>query len=615
MGRRIFDERKFSVSGRVLPLDAVRLFSDGGYEINPELIPYVIEKAEEVLEKEIPQLYATEYMMFLRNGNRNIYEASYFERRDMMLTLAIAEYIEKKGRFTDKLINVTWLILEETSWVIPAHNKQKKSMSCPLPYAFRGDADFVDLFSAATGADLAVVYYLCRDAFDAVTPLINERILFELECRIVKPYLDDRCVLENFWWTGISGKQINNWCPWIISNLLTVAAMAVKNDTERTLIVHRSLPFLDNFTELYHPDGGCDEGPSYWGAAGGALFDCLVLLDRLTDGYVNVFDDPLIKNMGEYIVKVTVNRDRVLNFADSPAKLSPSGTLVYHWGRAVGSDMMANYAAWRLDEKLFSISSRLGFHPFRTLKNLTTPRLPREELCLPQRAFIGGIDVAVTRESDKLNTGLYLALKGGHNKESHNHNDVGNFIVFADDKPIFIDCGSGTYTKKTFSSDRYSIWAMRSEYHNCATVNGYNEQVGADAFATVTEYDGKTGRMTLDLTTAYPADAGLRSYTRSAVLENSTVIVEDNVEFLNTGSVVFNLITTATPDEVGDGYFVLQGRRVEFDRSLCFESELLDNSEPETEAIPARWDTDRIRRITLRTAKDFQKGKFILKIK
>ena len=43
---------------------------------------------------------------------------------------------------------------------------------------------------------------------------------------------------------------------------------------------------------------------------------------------------------------------------------------------------------------------------------------------------------------------------------SHGHNDSGSFIVFQDGEPLFIDIGVGTYEKKTFSKERYTIFSM-----------------------------------------------------------------------------------------------------------------------------------------------------------
>ncbi|WP_259391711.1 heparinase II/III-family protein [Paenibacillus thiaminolyticus] len=98
-----------------------------------------------------------------------------------------------------------------------------------------------------------------------------------------------------------------------------------------------------------------------------------------------------------------------------------------------------------------------------------------EPPALPLDRWMPGVEVMVARERGD---GWFLAAKGGHNDESHNHNDIGSFIVYADQCPLWIDAGVGTYTAKTFSPERYSIWTMQSGYHNVPTVNGAEQAPG-----------------------------------------------------------------------------------------------------------------------------------------
>ena len=616
MGRRVFEERKYNVDRRVLSYDDFKLFSDleQGFTINEEQIPRIIKQAEEALAKDIPQLYAHEFMMFRRDGNRSIFESRYFPRRDMALKLALGEYIEKQGRFTDKLIDVLWLILEETTWVLPAHNPSKPGVDCCLPYAYQGEVDYIDLFAATTAATLSWIYYLCHDILDKVTTLVTDRMLFELDRRIIKPFMNDCHLWNKMWWSGIHNNSVNNWCPWIVSNILTVGALTVKDLTLRTMIVRRAMPMLDAFTQIYHPDGGCDEGPSYWGAAGAALFNaCLVLYD-MTNGYINVFDDPLIKNMGEYAVKVVVTPNRVLNFADSPSRVSPSPVMLYHWGQLCDSEMMTTYGQWKLNGDLPPASVDSS-QPYRGMRFLTTPRLDKAQFIAPKNFYIGGLEVAGSREGNEIAKGLYVALKGGHNAESHNHNDVGNIIVFSDDKPLFIDAGSGRYTRRTFSGERYTIWAMCSDYHNCATFNGVTQKAGSQARSTDTVYDPETGKMTLNLATAYPAEANIASYTRSAELADSVITIVDDVALNDEGKVMFSYLVRVKPEEVGEGYFIIEGRKVSYDPNLEYEIEELDKTWPEVAGIPGGWDAEVLCRIKLTDKEPVKAKKYVMTVK
>lgn len=623
MGRKIFEERDFKLANRIVSFEKFKLFTDmpEGFNINKGYYPIIIKAGEKRLSEDIPQLYASEYMMFKRNGNRNVYEASYFKRRYALLELTLAEYVEGKGRFIDKIIDVLWLMLEETTWVLPAHNPSKEGVNTILPYAYAGHVDYIDLFSASTAATIALTYYLLREKLDEVTSLITERMLYELNRRIIEPYMTDEDLYNKMWWSGYANKKVNNWCPWVVSNILTTTALIPMDISKKTVIVRRALPILDAFISEYHTDGGCDEGPTYWKVAGGALYNALTVLYDLTDGYIDIFDDPLIKNMGEYAVKAVLTEDRVLNFADSPAKTNPSPILLYHWGRSVKSDMMVSFAESRIGGKLpdFGLDPRLPYTapnmPYRSLRFLCTDTPKANDYVAPKKFWLDGIIVAGSREHTDIKRGLYLAMKGGHNDESHNHNDIGNVIVFADGNPIFIDAGCGTYTAKTFSLDRYTIWSMRSEYHNCATINGLCQGTGIEYRSTDEIYDEESGKLTLNLKNAYPNECGIESYHRSALLESGKIVIEDDVALKEKGSISFNFLVNKTPEEIGENYFILYGRRIEFDSSLKFGIEKIDCSEPEVESIPSNWDTDAMHRIMLTAKEPVKSKRFILTVK
>ena len=123
--------------------------------------------------------------------------------------------------------------------------------------------------------------------------------------------------------------------------------------------------------------------------------------------------------------------------------------------------------------------------------------------------------------------GLFFAAKGGHNNESHNHNDVGTFLLYADNKPLLIDAGVGTYTKKTFSPERYTIWTMQTNYHNLPLINGYAQQFGREFKATNPQCNAKKSTFSLDIASAYPAEAGIDSYNRQYTLKGKTLIIND----------------------------------------------------------------------------------------
>ena len=126
---------------------------------------------------------------------------------------------------------------------------------------------------------------------------------------------------------------------------------------------------------------------------------------------------------------------------------------------------------------------------------------------------------------------LFLAMKGGHNDESHNHNDVGSFIVYADGQPLLIDPGTGEYTSKTFSSGRYSIWTMQSQYHNLPRINGCDEKEGRQFAAQAVNY--RKGSLDMRIEGAYPPEARVKSWKRSVRIDGkkkARVTITDSYE-------------------------------------------------------------------------------------
>ena len=119
--------------------------------------------------------------------------------------------------------------------------------------------------------------------------------------------------------------------------------------------------------------------------------------------------------------------------------------------------------------------------------------------------------IMAARSEEGSRSGLYLAAKGGHNDESHNHNDVGNFIIYKDGQPVIIDAGSGTYTARTFSNQRYDLWNNNSDYHSLPSINNVVQQAGREFEGTNVKYNtsGNTVNFALNLEKAYPPELAL----------------------------------------------------------------------------------------------------------
>ena len=603
MGRRIFAEANYNAKELILPIEEFKPFCDRekGFYLKEDFRATAIENAVELLDKKYPVLTATDYLFRFRTGDRAYYEGLYFDRRRDLLTLVLAETYEKEGRFTDKILDLVWMILEESCWVIPAHlNPNPSDSTHKLPYAYDGKRDYIDLFAGATGALLSWTWYLCRESFDAISPVINKRILEQLHDRIIVPFTEHTDTLA--WMGNGTFRWINNWCPWIISNVLNTCALTTTDPDLRVRVAEIALEGLDKFTNIYAEDAACDEGPSYWGAACGALYNaCLVLFD-MTGGKINAFRDPLMIKMGEFFPKAYVCEGRLLNFSDAKSNVGVSSTWGHDWGILAGSELMQNFweFAYRPTGNAFAV---VEFNmPYRYFRMLGAPDLVYRDFKASTKDYFDSLHLSICRDSEDPQKGLYLSLKGHHNAASHNHLDVGNFVIFCDGNPIFIDAGVGTYTARTFNNERYTIWSMRSEYHNLPTINGVNQKPGRVFESKNAVFEEESGRLTLDLASAYPAEAAISEYIRSAVIENCKAIVTDTVSLKKDGEVTFNLLCNCKPENIEKGSFTIHGKTVKFDERLSFDMDSPDCTWVETKTIPSSWDCEAIYRIKLTAA-------------
>jgi hypothetical protein len=483
-----------------------------------ETLEKVIKEGERALKSDFEAISGSTSLDFVRSGDRLAHSKISFGKRNQLTTLILAESIEGKGRFMEAIFNGIWSICEESYWGVPAHISGTGLPDVENPV--------VDLFAAETAAVLAMADYMVGDKLDEINKLIRKRIYFETNKRIFIPM---NTKSDRYGWMSKT-KQVNNWNPWIMSNWLMTSLLLEKDDLRRAEMVYAAMKGLDLYINGLGEDGGCDEGPSYWFAAGGSVFDCLELLEKSTSGQINIFKEPIIQKMAAYVYKAHIDGFYFTNFADADPVLKPDGLMLYRFGLALKDENMKQFGQWaNLNFNRFEVN---GNQRMRTIENMMTIKdIPSQTIYQPvQDAWISDIQVMTSRSAG----GLYLAAHGGHNAESHNHNDVGDFIVYADGKPMIVDAGRGNYTARTFSSKRYELWFTQSNYHNLPVINGFGQKEGRDFEAknVSCQISAKESVLKMDLADAYPKEAAIKKWQRSISLqkEKEKIILADDYE-------------------------------------------------------------------------------------
>ncbi|MFJ2374236.1 hypothetical protein ACIOZL_15690 [Streptomyces sp. NPDC087769] len=93
--------------------------------------------------------------------------------------------------------------------------------------------------------------------------------------------------------------------------------------------------------------------------------------------------------------------------------------------------------------------------------------------------------VPAGREVHRQRVGTRAHLKGGHNEELHNHNDLGSFVVAVDGEPLLAELGAGFYNGQYFGPDRYDILCTGSQGHSVPLLNGTVQRASREAAAEV----------------------------------------------------------------------------------------------------------------------------------
>jgi len=555
-----------------------------------------VEHAETDRKKGWNALLATAYLNYKRNGNQAIYEVASYGRRAQLRRMVIAECIEGKGHFIDEIANGVWLICEESSWVDPAH--------CFIQRAGPGLPDVsepvIDLLGASTVQMLAWIYYLLGEQLDHVSPLISRRIQIEAEQRILEPARRR----NDFWWMGLDGKggHMNNWNPWINSNLL-VANLLLEED--RNLLVQgvaKITRSLDEYLNQYWPDAGEEEGPVYFGVSPMCYFECVSMIESATGDATAILSNPFINAMGRFILNAHIAGEDYINYGDAHVKSGQDGTLLYRFGKAVRDKQLEAFGAKcaatdGLTAREPAISKALKAMDFNFM-GLTRPLaavLMAKEIrgiqgqdALVRDAWYPSLGLMTARRAANSTQGMYVAVLAANNGRTHGHNDTGSYIVYQDGERVAIDVGVELYSARTFGADRYSIWTMQSAYHNLPTVGGAMQHNGSRFKATSFHYESNDGhaRYSFDIAPAYPRSAWIRSWLRTVTLdrEADAVRVEENFELDRTLPVSLTVMTPRVPSVNADGYITLKPVNKDGRASLLrFDSAQL---QPVIEKIP-----------------------------
>ena len=481
----------------------------------------------------VEALKYTEFRLYGLNGNRTIFQKPYYLRRVQVETAVIMALIyPEEEKYLNFAMDMIFAICNEYIWSIPAH--QPKLLEVV-------NRTHLDLFACETAYMLAEVYTLLGDRLD---PLIREMIKVEVKTRVVDSYV-----------------RTTNW-GWAVSNTANWAAVCGGSVGCTLMLLFPDMfyelkPRLDftieNFLRGYEEDGFCAEGTHYWHYGFGFFCSYAEMLRTFSEGKYNYFERPKVHAIATFVQKMYLSGLKCVSFSDG------GDTLHYHIGllhflKKEYPDVVVyspEYSYINDGCGRFTWLVRAATWLDEDIYNNPAPDNAEAE-------YYG----ADTQWLVKRTNAYGFAAKAGHNKEPHNQNDVGAFIIAKNGKHIVTDPGPGVYSQQYFCADtRYDFIECSSLGHSTPYFGETTQKVGREFGSTDVSFEN--GVFSMDIASAYGND-DVKSIKRSFSFTDTTVTLNDVFECSETTPITDRIVLTECP-EVKEGAVVTESLTVSYD--------------------------------------------------
>jgi hypothetical protein len=505
----------------------------------------VVAEAEAFTRKPLPEITDELYLDFSKTGNRSRYQAKEGRLFARFRTLVLAECLENRGRFIAPLEETIRALCALRTWVLPAHDRGLQN--------FHGETVDIDLHAAMFGWDLAVADYLLGHRLQ---PSVRETLRAEVQRRVLDPASDmirDR--RKKNWWM----KTTNNWNPVCWSGVTGAALALLEGKDDRAFYVAAAEKYTRHFLEGFTPDGYCSEGVGYWNYGFGHFVLLAETILQATRGKVDLLAAPAVRAPATYGARIEIVNGVYPSFADCSVGTRPVRELMVFLDRRFELGL-PGYRVPPPPEPRFTLYATLLYD----FPHSSSPRPagPAPALEVGLRSWFSEAGLLVCRLDEGVHSEFGVAMKGGHNAEHHNHNDVGTYTVICGNVPVLLDPGAEVYTSRTFSSRRYDSKVLNSYGHPVPRVAGVLQKTGRNARARLIkqEFTENADTLDLDLTSAYPVKE-LEQLTRRFVFSREakgSLTVTDTVRFVGAQSFGTALVTLGEWEPAGKDRLVVR---------------------------------------------------------
>ncbi len=510
-----------------------------------------LESAEKLLAVDPPYLKFSDYHKFVTEGSRKAYGTPAGQYTKRMSVYFFCYLLTGDEKYIEPLVDVMWSICDRETWAINAHVKEEESII--------ERRRFLDLGSCILGYRMAEILYYIGDKFPE---LAYRRIKEEIRFRIIDCYREKRGETD-FWWY----KASNNWSAVCAATVFSTF-LYLAEDEEIEAELPRFMKTVQCFIDGIPDDGCCLEGSGYWSYGFSHYMLFATMLKEYTDGKIDLYQDEKVRKIANFYSRIAINDHQCLSFSDGGLAYNPSAWIMHHLKKIYPDLPVPPIAPPTNDSGVLRYI--LWCDP-----DVATCEHKLESYSFPIAQWFLHI-------GEKYSVGA----KAGFNKEPHNHNDVGSFLISKNNEVTFVDPGCGEYVKTYFGAGRYTHLMTSARGHSVPIINGYIQCTGTNKSTVYTMTDD---RFTFTLDGGYPeaCRATLESAVRDFDCQSDKLVLTDTYKFTELPTSLVEQFVSLMPitgesGELHCGDSVLHYDPTLFDAELGSESFRRNNGTEDT---------------------------------
>ncbi len=391
--------------------------------------------------------------------------------------------------------------------------------------------------------------------YDAWTPDQRRILKNTIVEKALNPALDNYTNPKNSRFV----RATNNWNQ-VCNSGIVLGALAVADEEPELSrkLIEGAFASLPRSISLYKEDGSWDEGYGYFHYGASYLVALIAGFESATGSDQGLLKQiPGVERMADFPMNLEGNIGKIFNFADSGEKagsMPEIGWLATRYNRAQAAIVQRKHAANR--------PSPLDLIWLPSAEAARTRSAP-----VRAAQFVANACCSLRTAWNDPKAG-YVGFKGGDNRASHGHLDIGTFVYESNGVRWASDLSGDNYNLEGyFGSTRWGYYRLRAEGHNTLSVA---QQEGADQEATANcplilcKESNQGGVAVANLSAAFPKFAEVKRGVR--LYPDKSLRVQDELKpdlKISSQQLVWSLHTGAKIEIADDGRSALFTREGE----------------------------------------------------